>query len=502
MNRRTLLLTAGATALAACATSGLQETALSADFDAIITRGMSSIGVVPGLSVAIYTRNGSYTRAFGVTDVETREPATPDTAFYIASCTKPLTALALAKLAARGELDLNSTLTAYAPDAPFPAAARANEVRLLHLLAHTSGIENNPIVYRTAYSGEHDPETLWRLLAVSQANSEAPLGRFEYTNVGYNIATILTDRKTGVRWQYLLQREIFGPAGMTHATAIASRARAEHWSFARPHFGLAEGGPARTYLEKTDQTMQSAGGVMMSANDSVRWLELMIEDGRVGGIEVAPAAAVQTVRAAHADVGAESEGYQRAAYGLGWYSGDHRGETLFHHFGGFTGARAHVSFVPARGVGVAVFANDASMSGALANAIANYVYDHTAERTDATARYDEAIATAVAQRDTARTRIAADRANRAQRPWTLTRARAAYAGRYRSEAMGEMVVNVAGETIEVRAGVLRATAEPFTRPDSIRVELEPGSGAAILFDGDPAAPPAGLTFQGERFGRV
>lgn len=471
---------------------------LAADLDAAVSRAMG-VGVSPGLGVAVYSRDGVYTRGFGVTDVGANERVSADTAFYIASSTKPLTALALATLHQRGVLNLDDPLAAFAPDAAFPAETRANEVRLRNLLSHTGGIANNPLGYRVAFTGQHDPETLWRLLAISSVNAEAPLGTFDYTNVGYNIATVLTDRRLGVAWQDLLQREVFAPAGMVRSSARMSRAT--DWAVAKPHILTPEKALARIYLEKTDQTMQSAGGVIMSANDAARWLELMVADGRIGGRQVISPEVIAATREPLAAVGAEQEGYQRDNYGLGWHMGPYREERLYHHFGGFAGFAAHVSYMPARGVGVAVFNNNNVVGTGVTHAIANYVYDKTDGHADAEQRFTTALDEAAAMRDRIAERVAADRANRAARPWTLTRPRAAYAGAYENEAWGRIEIAAEGEALNLRFGVLRATATAYTRPDSLRVEFVPGSGAGIDFGGEEPVPPA-LTFQEAVFRRL
>ncbi len=504
MNRRSLLLSAGAATLAACASTTparSRDFALASDIDAAVARGMAQLGLVPGLSVAVYTREGAYARGFGVADIDTGERADADTAFYIASSTKPLTALALAALDGRGELDLDSTLAGYAPDAPFPESVRAGDVRLRDMLAHTSGIDNAPLGFRVAFTGQHDPETLWRLLSASTPNEDAPLGTFDYTNVGYNIATVLTDRRQGIAWQDLLQREVFSPAGMTRSSARMSLATANGWRVAKPHGMDADGRMQRIYLEKTDQTMQSAGGVIMSANDALRWLELMIEDGRVGGRQVAPAAAIRSTRAPIASVNASFGEYAREHYGLGWYAGRYRDEPMVHHFGGFAGFRAHVSYLPERGVGVAAFVNDDTASFTLVDAIASYVYDLTGGRDDAATRYDEALAGLVRRRDEGIQRSQADRANRAGREWQLTRPKPAYAGAYENPEWGRVEIAATETELAMRYGVLHAVAEPFTRPDSIRVELVPGMGIPVLFTGEGPAPDA-LLFRNQRFARV
>lgn len=499
MNRRSLLLAGAGAALAACATTPRRDFALAHDLDTRINAAMARLAVVPGLSVAVYSREGVYARGFGVTDVQTGEHADADTAFYIASSTKPLTALALAVVAHRGGLDLDATLASSAPEAVFPEAVRPGEVTLRHLLTHTHGIENNAIVHRTAFSGEHDAETLWRLLAGSTPNADAPFGQFEYTNVGYNIATILSDRRLGVRWQDLLDREVFGPAGMTRSSARMSAGAS--WRVARPHLGASPGGVQRLYLEKVDQTMQSAGGVIMSANDAARWLELMVEGGRIGGRQAIPEAVVRMTQAPVATLEAEFDGYARERYALGWYHGPYREERLLHHFGGFAGFRAHVSYIPARHIGVAAFVNDGSVGPDLTNAIANYVYDVTAGHADAETAFDTAIAAAERGRDGGIARAAGAAANRTARPWLLSRPRSAYAGAYVNEAFGRFEVALEGDDLIVRNGVLRARAEPFTRPEAIRVELVPSQGAAMVFDGAGPSPEA-LLFQGQRFGRV
>jgi CubicO group peptidase (beta-lactamase class C family) len=486
--------------LAGCATApSLRESPLAGELDRDISRAVAALPAVPGLAVAVYSREGSYVRAFGVTDVNTRAPATPDTAFYIASSTKPLTALALAQLAARGELDLDATLAAYAPDANFPAAVQPDKVTFRHLLSHTSGLENNPISFRVAFGGEHDPALLWSLLASSKANARAPLGKFSYTNVGYNIATLLTDRNLGLEWQTLLEREVFQPFGMTHASTSISKARAAGWSIALPHaWSPASGRSERIYMEKTDQTMQSAGGVIMSARDAHRWLEGMVEDGRIAGKQVVPAAIVQATRQPLADLDENQDGFTRKHYGLGWYLGSYREEAALLHFGGFPGARAHVSYLPERHVGVAVFINDGSVSAPMIDLVAKLIYDRVLARSDALETFDAAV-TKLATEGPARF-VAAQNA-RASRPWTLSRPHSAYAGAYFSPEMGTMEIAIAGTDISARIGLLRAVGTPHTDRDAIRVEFAPGQGEAVRFEmGEGEQPPA-LNFGGVRFTR-
>jgi hypothetical protein len=210
---------------------------------------------------------------------------------------------------------------------------------------------------------------------------------------------------------------------------------------------------------------------------------------------------VQLTRTPLATVNAELDGYRREAYGLGWYIGPYREQRMFHHFGGFSGFRAHISYLPDQAIGVAAFTNDSTVAFGVINAIANYVYDRTGGFADAEQRLQAALDHAVTRYGEASRNIVADHASRANLPLTLVRPRAAYAGRYAHPHWGHFDVDVADSTLRVTCGALRGLAQPYGKPDALWLELEPGEGAVLEFEGDAAAP-AALTFEGRRFHRT
>ncbi|WP_158548559.1 serine hydrolase [Parvularcula marina] len=491
--------------VSACATSAAPAPqpplAIAGEMDTYIEEGMDAVGIVPGLAVAIYTPDGVYLRSFGVTNIETGEPVTTDTAFYIASSTKSFTAMAMAILDDRGEIDLDQTLTEFAPDAPFPAEVRPDEVTLRSLLTHTSGIRNNPIVYRVAFTGQHTPEKTWELLGRSQANENAPLGTFQYTNVGYNILTILTDRKLGVNWQDLLAEELFEPTGMEETTAYMSVAKAPGRSLAEPHFGGMEGGPVITPLEKIDATMQSAGGMVLSASDALRWLEFMVEGGVVDGERIAPEAVVVSTRVPLAEANSEFDAYTRESYGLGWYNSTYKGQNLVHHFGGYAGFRAHISYIPEEKIGVAVLMNEIPVAAGFPEAVANHVYDLMLDPETADTDGKAAIAAAIERRDRIIASVTADRERRSTREWQLTQPRSAYTGSYSNEDYGTADITIEGDDLRVTIGNLSSVAEPFTREDSIRVEMVPFSGDVIQFVMGADGVPTSFNYDGDVYTR-
>jgi CubicO group peptidase (beta-lactamase class C family) len=476
-----LVLTASAPAAppvrsATAAASDAEARRFTADFDAFLATSMKRFPSIPGLSVAVARSRGPiFVAGYGMADRERHVPAGPHTGFYIASSTKSFVGLAFARLGQARKIDLDWTLAQLAPDIAFAPEVRAGEVTLRRLLSHSHGLVSEGIEFRLAYSGEHDPATLWRLLARVRANPKAPLGTFAYSNLGYNIAAMLIERKLGRPWQALLEEEVLRPArlGETFARGLAHN----RVPLARPYAGTSP-----LYLAKTDAIMQSAGGLYSTAADMGGWiaLQLAAEKGATG----TPIPA-DSVRATHAPVVTLDETFgpfARTGYGLGWYSGPYRGATLYHSFGGYTGARAHASFMPARDLGVAVMVNDQDVGFPFADVAALYAYDWFELGPEAAARNaEEMIRHLEGQVERMRTGREADRARRASRSWTLSLAAAAYRGRFCNAGYGTLEVRGEGTALEARMGLLHAVLEPYTQPDSARLELIPGQGEVLQF---------------------
>ncbi|MEM9234392.1 MAG: serine hydrolase domain-containing protein [Pseudomonadota bacterium] len=474
----------------------------AASLERVIETSLDRVETMPGVAVAVYTEEGVYTAAFGYADIETREPVTEDTAYYIASSTKSVLSLAMSMLDLEGKIDLDAPLTELSPDAPFPAAVKAVGATPRMMLTHTSGIENDAIGWRAAYTGQHDPELNWRLLETTTVNDDAPKGNYDYTNEGYNILTVLTDRELDTPWQDLLQEMIFDPADMTRTSARMSDAVKGGWSVARPHATTSASGPTRLRLEKKDNTMQSAGGLIMSASDAALWLELMIEDGRIGRKQVVPAQAVINTRADPVETGQSPREYPRGAYSLGWYHSSYREEDLLFHFGGFTGFRTHISYMPERKIGVAVLANDVPVGALTADVIANGVYDVLLDVPTAGEDLNTALDQVLSTRARIIDSIAADVENRSGREWTLSRPHGDYTGTYVNDLFGTMQVSARGDEVEVTYGNLQAIGTAANAKEAIRVELIPMQGNNISFISEEDGPVTALRFLGDRYERV
>ena len=459
------------------------ETGFERDFAEFTREIQTAAPDLPGLSAIVVREDHVVATAhWGKAEQETRTPATAETRWYIASSTKAFVGAAFALLAQRGEIDLGWTLSELAPDMDFAPELHADEVTLRHLLSHTHGLASGSIEFRLAYTGQHDPETLWDLLERLEPNTKAPLGTFKYGNLGYNIAAMLIERRHGRRWQDIVDNELTGPLGMraTLTQGLGTARKTE--PFAYPYAGNREGGPEPLYLMKQDQTMQSAGGMYSTANDMGIWLGSQLASAR----DHRPGKLAQAIRESQVPVAtldARFGPFERRGYGLGWYSGPYQGSTVYHSFGSFVGAMAHASIMPEANLGVAAMTNEDGAGAMAPHILAAFVYDWFVlgpdqAWEDGRGRLADLVTALKMERD----RMASSLEERASRSWLMSLPLKSYAGSYCSDVMGMITIAPQGDGLGVEFGALQASAEPYTAPDTIRLELIPGRGMVGGFD--------------------
>lgn len=106
---------------------------------------------VPGLVFAAVDKSGQYLtqNTSGTKGLQTDEPMTNDSIFWIASCTKMITGIACMQLHEQGKLDIDSSKQLYelcpelkdkkVLEAPGRLVERKGEITVRKLLSHTAG---------------------------------------------------------------------------------------------------------------------------------------------------------------------------------------------------------------------------------------------------------------------------------------------------------------------------------------------------------------------------
>jgi CubicO group peptidase (beta-lactamase class C family) len=463
-------------------TSGMQKE-FSTAYEAYIQKTMEQLPDIPAIAVVVVKDDKPiFVRAYGLADREAGTRADADTLFYIASSTKSFTAMSAALLDREGKIKLDDPMVKYSSGITFKNPL-PEKITVRDLLIHTSGLRNEPLVFRMAFSGESEPADMRKVFGEATTFIEANYGKYRYDNMGYNIYGVLLENHLKLKWQDLLEDKIFDPLGMKYTTAYISRARARKWKVAAPYiFDPVAGKTIRAPLAKTDSNMQSAGGMFTSANDIGRWLNMNMNEGKLNGKQIIPAEIVRAAHTGYTQVTRSNEPFTgEGQYGLGWQIGKYRNETVIYHHGGFPGYASHVSYLPEKKIAIAVLVNGDIAAAKSGHILATYGYDWWLQTPDLHQTYEKQLSDTVTRYTEWKTARQTDAANRAKRTSRLTQPVANYAGTYRNEIFGTIEITALGNGLAVRMGNMNAVSTPFTEKETIRVELMPGQGEVIKF---------------------
>ncbi len=456
-------------------------------YSEFLKSAIKELGTKHGLSLAVVKDDQIiYEHYHGFADMDKGKKVDENTLFYIASATKSFTALSALILDNKGKLDLDKSLSAYFPEVNFAPELKADHITGHDLLLHTSGIINWPIINSTAYTGIHDQNQLLEQLSqLTKVNQKAPLGKFQYSNLGYNILSMIIERELDMDWQSVLEEEIFKPLQMDHTTARISTADQNGWEVARPHSQLNDQNKlGRLLLEKKDNTMHAAGGMITTSQDMARWLIMELNNGKIDGKQIFDTALIKKSVLSHVSQDKKYMELKRFGYGYGWNQGTtNHGDTLVHHFGGYVGFHSEVSFIPSKNVGVVIMANESNTGRYLSFLLTSYAVDYFSGREDIDAYYQNKLKeyskTIVVLKDKVKKKYI----KLSERQWQLELPFSSYAGRYTSDLFGTLTIEHLGENrLIASSGNLKSVeATPYKNVNSIRVEMVPGSGSGIQF---------------------
>src|SRR5918997_6643170 len=178
--------------------------------------GRTETGAVPGLSVSVVKRDRLvWAKGFGLADLATTSPATPQTSYLWFSITKIVTATAVVRLAEDGKLDLDAPAEEYFRG--FKVVSQPTPVTVRHLLNHSSGLANPlPIRWvRPAGAPDFDRGAfVERLLSKNRKLKSVPGERAAYSNLGYLALGEVISEVAGVGYEEYVCEEILSPLGM------------------------------------------------------------------------------------------------------------------------------------------------------------------------------------------------------------------------------------------------------------------------------------------------
>ena len=169
----------------------------------------------PGISVLIDRGKHTEFLQAGTADVGNRRPPTPFEAFRIASVSKGFNAYLAAKLIDNGALSPDTTLREKIPGV-LPAA---EGVKLRELLQHTSGLADYIRAPTFVEQLIADPARYFSPIQLTEFVRNEPLefapgSKYHYSDTDNVAAGLIEEEASGLSYDQLLQRRIFGPLKM------------------------------------------------------------------------------------------------------------------------------------------------------------------------------------------------------------------------------------------------------------------------------------------------
>ncbi len=305
---------------------------------------------LPGLSVGfVYDQELVWAKGYGYADLAKKIPATPATAYRIASLTKLFTATAILQLRDERKLQLDDPVSKYVPwfhlkddygDSPV--------ITLRHLLTHTSGL---PRELNGLYWDDMDfPDYDKFVQMFQEASTILPRETdFKYSNVAFAVLGDVVSSVSGESYTDYVKKHILVPLGMQSTEVLPSK----DMPGLATGYKFREAGKVREVEPYMDlKGMVSAGNMASTVEDLAKFLSLQFRTGSAGGTQILKGSTLAEMqRVQWLDTSWQS------GHGLGWFVIHSADRVSISHGGYVNGHTSSISASVPEKFGVIVLAN-------------------------------------------------------------------------------------------------------------------------------------------------
>ncbi|MDR1140807.1 MAG: beta-lactamase family protein, partial [Planctomycetaceae bacterium] len=252
--------------------------------------------------------------AVGYTDLETKRPMSADTLFWMASQTKPVTAIAVMMLVEEGKLSLDEPATKYLPelkelrvvkewnDKQTVLVPPEQPITLRKLLSHTAGM-----AFLTRFQLKYGIDSLPmdRALTtfVMTPLPHQPGTKYLYSNIGIDIAATIVERVSQIPFETFLEKRLFEPLEMKETsfwlTAEQTKRLAKPYQWNKETKKLAETKIFFLTYPHEDRTIrfpEGGGGLFSTPTEWVRIYQMFAGEGTFKGKKILSPESVKEIR--------------------------------------------------------------------------------------------------------------------------------------------------------------------------------------------------------------
>jgi CubicO group peptidase (beta-lactamase class C family) len=301
-----------------------------------------------GMVVGLIGPEGQRVIAYGRYEAGDARPLDGDTLFEIGSITKVFTALLLADMAGRREVDLDEPAAKLLPPGATMPDRNGRAITLRELSNHRSGLPRLPTNFApqdwsNPYA-DYTVDQLYSFLSDYQLPRDID-AQYEYSNLAAGLLGHLLARKAGTDLETLRRTRIADRLGLASTRAVLT---------AEMTARLASGHDAD--LERVANwdlpTLSGAGGLRSSARDMLRFLAAALGDAPPD-LKAAMSLMLENRQPTFADT----------QIGLGWFITTKFDDEIVWHDGGTGGYQSFIGYSTRSHRGVVVLSNAQTQAG-------------------------------------------------------------------------------------------------------------------------------------------
>jgi len=278
-------------------------------------------GRIPGATLAV-ARNGDVVKTDSVGAVSN------DSIYRIYSMTKPITATAVLMLYEEGHFMLSDPVSRYLPefadaqvltgvdtDGNPQTEAATTPMTIKHLLTHTAGLTYNDEMVDGLPKLYHEAE-IWSaatLAEFSEKVASLPLayepGTYWHYSVAQDVLGRLVEVVAGQPFDEFLEARIFEPLGMVDTGFTVPDDKIDRFQplYRKDGEGMVQADSVEdSYYRNPDRVPYGGGGLVSTAADYLRFAQMLINSGELGGTRLLSRKTVDLMMMNHLDGNLES----------------------------------------------------------------------------------------------------------------------------------------------------------------------------------------------------
>jgi CubicO group peptidase (beta-lactamase class C family) len=240
--------------------------------------------------------------AVGHADIAAAAPMRPDSIFWIASMTKPMTGVAVMMMAEEGKLSLDDPISKHIPELCDlkTSDGKTHPITIRHLLTHTAGMGE------ASRDESKSATTLAQMIPVYASKPLAfePGTQWRYCQSSINTAARIVEITSGQTFDQFLEKRLTGPLGMKDTTfyltddqlpRLVKTYRKEQNQLKPGENFILYGKPPTS----RDRFPAANGGLFSTAPDYARFCQMLLNNGSLDGKQYLKPETVKVLTSLH-----------------------------------------------------------------------------------------------------------------------------------------------------------------------------------------------------------